>query len=124
MNAAAKSNNGNESRAATSAANKVASTAEDVQDDLASLQEDIIRLSGQIGDLAAAKGTEAWKRTRKKIDGVLKEANDKGQDAADAVYEARDNVVAAIDEQIETRPYTTLAIALAAGFLAGAMWKR
>ena len=124
MTATAKSNNGNESRAATNAASKVASTAEDLQDDLASVQDDILRLSGQIGDLAAAKGAAAWKRARKKIDGVLKEANSKGQDAADTVFEARDSLVASLDEQIAARPYATLSIALAAGFVAGAIWKR
>jgi|SoiMethySBSTD1v2_1073268.scaffolds.fasta_scaffold23804_3 ElaB/YqjD/DUF883 family membrane-anchored ribosome-binding protein len=121
---AGKSTNGNESRATTAAANKVASTAGDLQDDLASVQEDIIRLSGQIGDLAAAKGAEAWKMARKKIDGVIKEANAKGEEAVDAVTEARDHLLASLDEAIETRPYTTLAIALAAGFVAGAIWKR
>lgn len=123
MNSPAPSKNG-ESRAATAAANRVASTAEDLQDDLASVQEDILKLSSQIGDLAAAKGAQAWKLARKKIDGVLKEANAKGQEAADAVTDARDNVLAALDEQIETRPYVTLGVALAAGFVIGAMWKR
>src|SRR5262245_60527224 len=124
MSAATKSTNGNESRATTAAANKVASTAGDLQDNLASVQEDILKLSSQIGDLAAAKGAEAWQRARKKIDGVLAEANSKGQDVADSVFEARDHLVEKLDEAIETRPYTTLAIALAAGFVAGAMWKR
>ncbi len=124
MNAASKPTNGNESRAATAAANKVASTAEDLQDDFAAMQDDVLKLSSQIGDLAAAKGAEAWKRARKKIDGVLKEANSKGEDIAEAAYEARDNLVATIDEAIEKRPYTTLAVALAAGFVAGAMWRR
>ena len=117
MAATSKSNNGNESRAATNAANKVSATAGDVQDD-------ILRLSSQIGDLAAAKGTEAWKRARRQIDGVLKDANGKGRDVADAALEARDNLVATIDDAIENRPYATLAVVLAAGFVAGAIWKR
>jgi len=119
-----KSTNGNESRASTNAANKVSATAGDVQDDLESLQDDILRLSSQIGDLAAAKGTEAWKRARRQIDGVLKDANGKGRDVADAAFEARDNLVATIDDAIENRPYATLAVVLAAGFVAGAIWKR
>lgn len=115
------SNNGNESR---SAADKVSSAATDVQGDLASLQQDILKLSTKIGDLAAAKGTEAWNQARRRIDDVLEEANAKGRDAADAAFEVRDSVLATLDEAIETRPYTTLAVALAAGFIAGAMWKR
>jgi hypothetical protein len=70
MVAASKSTNGAESRASKNATNKVSATAGDVQDDLESLQDDILRLSSQIGDLAAAKGTEAWMRARRQIDGV------------------------------------------------------
>jgi ElaB/YqjD/DUF883 family membrane-anchored ribosome-binding protein len=33
-------------------------------------------------------------------------------------------VIDAIDESLETRPYTTLAMALGIGFLLGAMWRR
>src|SRR5262245_25215160 len=124
MTAASNSTNGNEGRATANAAKKVSATAGDLQDDLAAVQDDILKLSSQIGDLAAAKGAEAWKRTRKKIEGVIADANAKGQDATDAMFEARDNLLATVDEAIETRPYTTLAIALAAGFVAGAMWKR
>ena len=35
-----------------------------------------------------------------------------------------DNFVEAIDESIASRPYTTLAIVAALGFLFGATWKR
>jgi ElaB/YqjD/DUF883 family membrane-anchored ribosome-binding protein len=54
----------------------------------------------------------------------LKDANAKGRDVTDAAFEVRDNLVATIDDAIETRPYATLAVVLAAGFVAGAMWKR
>jgi ElaB/YqjD/DUF883 family membrane-anchored ribosome-binding protein len=124
MTTAPKSNNGNEDRAASAAANRVSATAEDLQEDISALQDDIMKLSSQIGDLAAAKGVAAWKRARKRINAVLAEAGAKGEEATDAVYEARDHLIASLDDAIESRPYTTLAVALAAGFLAGAMWKR
>jgi len=43
---------------------------------------------------------------------------------ADAVGDVRDNLASAIDESIEKRPYTTLGLALAMGFVIGAIWKR
>jgi ElaB/YqjD/DUF883 family membrane-anchored ribosome-binding protein len=38
--------------------------------------------------------------------------------------EARDSVAEAIEESVHTRPFTTLAMALAAGFILGAAWRR
>ena len=49
---------------------------------------------------------------------------DKGREAVDAVSEVRDNVAVAIDKSLRKRPYTTLALTLAFGFLLGAMWAR
>ena len=48
----------------------------------------------------------------------------RGRDAVDAVSEVRDNMSDALDRSLERRPYTTLAMAAAFGFLLGAMWAR
>jgi ElaB/YqjD/DUF883 family membrane-anchored ribosome-binding protein len=45
-------------------------------------------------------------------------------EAVEAVSEVRDNVAVAIDKSLKKRPYTTLALTLAFGFLLGAMWAR
>src|SRR6266446_4675408 len=82
---------------------KAASAASgDIQADVQALRDDVTRLASQITDIFAAKG----------------------QEAVDAVQEAGDRVVDAIDESLRTRPYTTLAVALGIGFLFGAMWRR
>jgi ElaB/YqjD/DUF883 family membrane-anchored ribosome-binding protein len=96
----------------------------DIQADLDSLRGDIRRLTDQISDILASKGSAAWNRARSNIEGVVSEATSKGQEAVDAVREVGDNMVDAIDESLKKRPYTTLALAVGIGFLFGATWRR
>lgn len=99
---------------------KAASAASgDIKDDLEALRDDVARLTQQIADILASKGGKAWKQAKKNIDGVISDVEDKGMEAVDAVRDASDHVVEAIDESIKTRPYTTLAIAFGLGFLFG-----
>jgi ElaB/YqjD/DUF883 family membrane-anchored ribosome-binding protein len=55
---------------------------------------------------------------------MLAGAGAKGKEAADAVGDMRDSLAAAVDDSIKKRPYVTLALTVAAGFVVGAMWKR
>jgi ElaB/YqjD/DUF883 family membrane-anchored ribosome-binding protein len=96
----------------------------DIQADLKALREDVARLAEQIGDIFAAKGDRAWQRARASVDEALADAGGKGREAVDAVREVGDNMLEAIDESLRTRPYTTLALAAAIGFLFGATWRR
>ena len=97
---------------------------EDVRDDLEAVREDIARLTAQIGELLAAKGNVAWRKAKSGVEGVISDAETKGQEAVHAVREVGDNVIGAVDESIKTRPYTTLALALGLGILFGATWRR
>ena len=119
-----KPGNGDEKLSAASAKKAAASTSHDIQDDLHTLQEDMVRLSQQLAKLAAATGNEAWGHAKDNLDDVFRGAQAKGREATDAVGEVRDNLAHAIDESLERRPYTTLALALAMGLVVGAMWKR
>jgi ElaB/YqjD/DUF883 family membrane-anchored ribosome-binding protein len=96
----------------------------DIQADLEALRGDVARLTGQIGDILAAKGNVAWGRAKANIEGVVSEASAKGQEAVEAVREVSDSFTDAIDESLSKRPYTTLAIAFAVGFLLGASRRR
>jgi ElaB/YqjD/DUF883 family membrane-anchored ribosome-binding protein len=96
----------------------------DIQEDLAALREDFSRLAEQIADIVASQGSKAWQRARGTVGDAMSDAQDKGREAASAVREVSDNFVDAIDESIATRPYTTLAIVAAVGFLFGATWRR
>jgi ElaB/YqjD/DUF883 family membrane-anchored ribosome-binding protein len=103
---------------------KVASEASgDIQADLQALREDFGRLAKQVGDVVASKGNAAWGRARSSVDNVLADAQGKGREAAGAMREVSDNFVDAIDESVKTRPYATLAIVAAIGFLLGATWR-
>jgi ElaB/YqjD/DUF883 family membrane-anchored ribosome-binding protein len=96
----------------------------DIQADLEALRGDVARLTSQISDIFADKGGAAWSRAKANIEGMVSDAGAKGQEAVDAVREVGDNVADAIDESLKKRPYTTLAIAVAIGFLFGAAWRR
>jgi len=95
----------------------------DMQADLQALRDDFSRLAKQVGDIIADKGNAAWGRARSRVDGVVADAQDKGREAVGAVHEVSGNFVDAIDESVTTRPYATLAIVAAIGFLVGATWR-
>lgn len=104
---------------------KAASAAsDDMQKDLQALRDDFARLAEQVGAILSNKGNAAWRRAKTSVDGAVADAQAKGQEAASAVREVSDNFVAAIDESIHERPYTTLAIAIGLGFIFGATWRR
>jgi ElaB/YqjD/DUF883 family membrane-anchored ribosome-binding protein len=104
---------------------KAASAASgDIQADLQALRDDVARLARQIADIFAAQGGKTWRRARASVDEALADAEDRGQDAVDAVREVGDNMAEAIDKSLRERPYTTLALALGLGFLFGATWRR
>ncbi|MGA7489317.1 MAG: hypothetical protein WBW74_20525 [Xanthobacteraceae bacterium] len=104
---------------------KAASAASgDIEADLEALRSDVTRLGNQIADIFASRGNAAWSRARSNVEGVMSDVSAKGQEAVEAVREVGDNVVDAIDESLKKRPYTTLALAAAIGFLFGATWRR
>ena len=55
---------------------------------------------------------------------ALNYAGKKGQEAMDNVRGVGDTLAVAVEKSVTTRPYTSLALAVAAGFLFGAIWRR
>jgi ElaB/YqjD/DUF883 family membrane-anchored ribosome-binding protein len=96
----------------------------DIQADLQALRDDFARLAEQVSDILGTKGSAAWQKARSSVDDMVAGAQDTGREAVDAMREVSDNFVEAIDDSIKTRPYTTLAIVAALGFLFGATWRR
>jgi ElaB/YqjD/DUF883 family membrane-anchored ribosome-binding protein len=96
----------------------------DMQKDLQMLRDDFSRLAQQMADIVANRGSAAWQRARSGVDGVMSDAQDKGQEAVDAMREVSDKFVEAVDDSIKSRPYTTLAMAIGLGFLFGTIWRR
>jgi len=105
-----------------------AGASKDIQDDLQALRDDFGRLAAQVGEILANRGNAAWRHAsahvKSHVDGVTSDAQEKGQEAVDAMRDVTDNLVAAIDDSLEKRPYATLAIVGGLGFLLGAMWRR
>ena len=99
--------------------------ARNIQADLVSLRDEVARLTYQIANIFAAKGTASWQRAKSDLDGAISDAaGEKGREAIGAVREVGDNVVDAVDKSLRQRPYTALALAAGLGFLFGAIWRR
>lgn len=106
------------------AGDAAAAASGDIQNDLKALRDDFSRLADQVTAILSSKGNAAWQRAKTSVDGVVSDAQSKGQEAVGAMREVSDNFVEAIDQSIKERPYATLAIAAALGFLFGVAWRR
>jgi ElaB/YqjD/DUF883 family membrane-anchored ribosome-binding protein len=74
------------------------------------------------GRISASQGQVMAKRTN--VRRAVSDVQDKSLGAVEGVREVRDNVADAIDRSLETRPYTTLLLAVGLGFVLGAIWAR
>ncbi|HVU40873.1 MAG TPA: DUF883 domain-containing protein [Xanthobacteraceae bacterium] len=106
------------------AGDAAAAASGDIQNDLKALRDDFSRLADQVTAILSSKGNAAWQRAKTGVDGVVSDAQSKGQEAVGAMRDVSDNFVEAIDQSIKERPYATLAIAAALGFLFGVAWRR
>jgi ElaB/YqjD/DUF883 family membrane-anchored ribosome-binding protein len=97
---------------------------ERLKNDMAQMSQHMSKLLSATGSQAARKARSQVNRARKSVDGVLSEASDMGTEAADAMREVRDTLAEAVEESVQNRPFTTLAMAIAAGFVIGAIWRR
>ena len=107
-----------------SAIEKPLGTMEDIQRDIQTVRDDLARLAQQVGALVASTGSDALRRARQSLDGVITEAGEKGLDAVDAVRAKTDTALEALEDAVRKRPFATLGIALGLGFLVGATWRR
>jgi ElaB/YqjD/DUF883 family membrane-anchored ribosome-binding protein len=79
-------------------------------------------------DDIASKGAAALREAKANVEDMISDAGDyagqKGREAMDNVRRVGDTLAVAVEKSVTARPYTTLALALAAGFLFGATWRR
>ena len=79
-------------------------------------------------DDLASKGAAAFREAKANVGDVISDAGDyagkKGREVMDNMSGVGDTLAVAVGKSVTTRPYTTLALAVAAGFLVGAMWRR
>jgi ElaB/YqjD/DUF883 family membrane-anchored ribosome-binding protein len=95
------------------------------------LRDDVAHVAQQLGTVAdtAADGALDQVRTQMQrvkggIDELFAEASDRGQDATVALRGAAETLSGALEDTVQRHPLTTLGLALGAGFLAGAAWRR
>ncbi|EJW10066.1 Uncharacterized protein DUF883, ElaB [Rhodovulum sp. PH10] len=108
--------------------NGPASTVDDLKKDLNSLREDVARLAGQLSSALTDSGDEAFTgvkdRFRRMRDNVGDTMQDYGERGRDAVSEFADTIGSTVEENVRSRPLSTVALALGLGFLFGALWRR
>jgi ElaB/YqjD/DUF883 family membrane-anchored ribosome-binding protein len=75
-------------------------------------------------DDITAKGTAAFRDAKASVDKAVSDVSEKGQEALQGARDARDTIADVVLRSVKQRPYTTLAIAGAIGFLYGAMRRR
>jgi ElaB/YqjD/DUF883 family membrane-anchored ribosome-binding protein len=79
-------------------------------------------------DDLASKGAAVFREAKANVESMISDAGDyagkKGKEAMDNVRGVGDTLAVAVEKSVTTRPYTTLALAVAAGFLFGATWRR
>ena len=97
-----------------------AESSDDLQADLKTLRDDFGRLAEQVRDILAARGQKAWQRAMSGLDEVVAQTRSSAGDVRDV----SDRFTDALDDSLKERPYTTLAIAAALGFLFGVTWRR
>lgn len=66
----------------------------------------------------------ATRATVQDVGGIVSDVQDRRREAVEAVGEVRDNLQDALDKSLKRRPYTTLMLAVAFGFVLGALWAR
>lgn len=97
---------------------------ERLKNDMAQISQHVSKLMTATSNQAARQARYQMKRARKTVDGVISDASEMGSEAADAMREVRDTLADAVEDSVQNRPFTTLAMALAAGFVVGAIWRR
>lgn len=120
-----------EAQRSTAAGNGGNLTSKEMDREIERLKNDMAQISQHVSKLLNATGSHAARnaryqaaRARKSVDGVISDATEIGSEAADAMREVRDTLADAVEESVQNRPFTTLAMALGVGFVVGAIWRR
>ena len=69
------------------------------------------------------KTAEVTDRVAAQVESTVADLAERGREASRSVREVSDNFGSALDRSLERQPMTTLAMAVAVGFVLGALWK-
>jgi ElaB/YqjD/DUF883 family membrane-anchored ribosome-binding protein len=79
-------------------------------------------LAGKAADLADKAGRHLDSAVTS-AEGTVRQVAESGREASQRVNEVAGNLKGAVDKSLKDQPLTTLAMAAAAGFVIGALWK-
>jgi ElaB/YqjD/DUF883 family membrane-anchored ribosome-binding protein len=97
---------------------------ERLKKDMAQISDHVSKLLSATRNTATRRARYQVKRAKETVGDAIDDASELGTEAVDAMREVRDTVAETIEESVHNRPFTTLAMALAAGFILGAAWRR
>ena len=80
------------------------------------------RAGSQMDDLVD-KGAEQFKKVADRVEGIATGVSDQMREASDSTGKVAGNLKKAVDKSVKAEPMATLAMAAAAGFVLGALWK-
>jgi ElaB/YqjD/DUF883 family membrane-anchored ribosome-binding protein len=105
-----------------------AATVEDIQRDVQALRDDMAKLAGQVTELLSAGGGEALGKLKERVgrmqDDLDETISDVGERGREALGDVSDHLSEALQESLQEHPLTTVALAVALGFLFGTAWRR
>jgi ElaB/YqjD/DUF883 family membrane-anchored ribosome-binding protein len=69
------------------------------------------------------KASDMTERAAAQVESAVADLAERGREASRSVRAVTDNFGDALDQSLERQPMTTLAMAVAVGFVLGALWK-
>ena len=72
----------------------------------------------------AGEAKAQLRRIKENVDAIISGAGEKGREAREAVLDVTENFTDALEDSLQARPLTTLALAIGVGFVFGATWRR
>jgi ElaB/YqjD/DUF883 family membrane-anchored ribosome-binding protein len=79
--------------------------------------------SRQSGSDFTTRATDAVNQATEQIGDTASRVAERGREAGEGVQEVAGNLKSAVDKSLKDQPMATLAVAAAAGFVLGALWK-
>ncbi len=88
------------------------------------LSEQIADAASDFGTVAQNQGKRGLKNARSHVNSVISDASDRVGVVASAAQQQASSIGDTLQEVIEERPLSTVALALGLGFLIGVTWRR
>jgi ElaB/YqjD/DUF883 family membrane-anchored ribosome-binding protein len=102
-----------------------------LQNDVEAVKTDLSKLAGQItdtlNDLADVGRHEVrrkYDQARSNVDTIMADVAKQGNAAADFAQDSVSSLEETLEDAVQQRPFATIGLALALGFLIGVTWRR